>query len=172
VAKNHPDDLFQEAYAELHRLAERFLHNDRRGHTLQPTALVHEAYLKMLADDSLKDRERTHFLAIAARLMRQILVDHARKRHAEKRGGQRLRVTLHDAAVAIAQKRDVDVLALEDALNDLSDMDKRKVQVVELRFYGGLTEQEVAEVLEVSLGTVERDWHIARAWLRKQMGKG
>jgi RNA polymerase sigma factor (TIGR02999 family) len=157
-------------YGELHRMAERRMRRERPSHTLQPTALVHEVYLRLVGQKRARFKNRAQFLAIAARAMRRILVDHARRRQAGKR---RLsaQVTLDEGAVAAPQDA-VDVLALDEALRGLSAIDPRKGQVVELRLFGGLTIAETAEVLGVATSTVINDYRAARAWLRREMGKG
>jgi RNA polymerase sigma-70 factor (ECF subfamily) len=155
-------------YAELRRIAGRYLRQERPGQTLQPTALVHEAYMRLLKDADLSFQNRAHFLAIAAQSMREILVEHARARAASKRGGKRARVTLEDA-LAVAAPRDTDVLALEEALERLAALDPKQARVVELRFYGGLTVEETAEAIGVSPATVKREWSVARAWLYREL---
>lgn len=164
------DELLPLVYDRLRALARGQLARERPGHTLQATALVHEAWFKLanLPDVALQDR--AHFLAVAARAMRQILVDHARGRGAAKRGGDWDRVTL-DAALAQLDRGAVDVVDLDGALERLADMDPRKARVVELRFFGGLTLPETAEVLGVSTRTAEGDWYMARAWLRRELDR-
>lgn len=154
-------------YAELKHLARQHLRRERQGHTLQSAALVHEAYLRLLDQPPIDTRNRAHFLMVAARLMRQILVDHARSHTAGKRGADR-RVYL-DPSMVLPQKRDVDVVALDDALNDLSRFDEQQGRIVELRFFGGLAIEEIAEVLSISSSTVKRDWNVAKAWLARQL---
>lgn len=155
-------------YDELKGLAAAYLRKERVGHTLQPTALVHEAYLRLVDQKGVDIQNRKHFLAVAARAMRQILIDYARRYRAAKRGGDRLRITL-DEALAPDKKPDVDLIALDDALTELEKMDERKSRVVELRFFGGMTNEEAAHVLDVSPKTSEADWYMARAWLRRSM---
>jgi RNA polymerase sigma factor (TIGR02999 family) len=155
-------------YDELHALAERLLRREPADLTLQPTALVHEAYLKLVDQTRVQWQDRTHFFAVAAQAMRRILVDAARGRQAAKRGEGWQKITL-DEAVAIFPERDVELLALDDALQKLSDLDPRQGQVVQLRFFAGLTSAEVADVLRVSTRTVEDDWRMARAWLRREL---
>jgi RNA polymerase sigma factor (TIGR02999 family) len=147
------------------------LRRERRDHTLQPTALVHEAYLRLVDQAQVECQNRAQFFAIAANLMRQILVDHARRHRAAKRGGGNNKVAL-DEAVGMAVRQEVDLLALDEALGDLARIDPRQGRVVELRFFGGLTEDEIAGLLEVSPITVKRDWRIARAVLHHQLGGG
>jgi len=164
-------ELFPIVYEELRGLARGLLRRERPGHTLQTTALIHEAYLR-LVDRSLAGVDsRTHFVAIAARCMRQILVDHARVRGAQKRGGDRERNPLDDAVAAFEQDG-TDLVALHEALERLGAADERKARVVELRFFGGLTIEEAASVLGVSPKTIEADWHLARAWLRRELDGG
>jgi len=158
-------------YDELRRQAARHLRRERGNHTLQPTALVHEAYLKLADQRDVEWRNRAHFFAIAARIMRRILVDHARGRHRDKRGGGSVPVVFEDA-LAIADARDLDLVALDDALSALAELDERQSRVVELRFFAGLEVEETAEALGVSPTTVKRDWSLARAWLRREMRRG
>jgi RNA polymerase sigma factor (TIGR02999 family) len=165
------EELVPILYAELRRIAARYLRRERPGGTLQPTALVHEAYLRLLKDEDLSFQNRAHFLAIAARSMRQILVEHARGRDAHKRGGKRHRVTL-DEAVAFEGPRDVELVALDEALERLKLLDPAHAQIVELRFFGGLTNEETAEALGVSPATVKRGWAVARAWLYRELSIG
>jgi RNA polymerase sigma factor (TIGR02999 family) len=160
---------FELVHDELHRLASKLMRGERAGHTLQPTALVNEAYLRLVDGTSLEWENRAHFFGIAARAMRQILVDHARERASAKRGGGWQRVTLDERLDLIAQ-RDVDVFELDDALTRLADMDARMAQIVELRFFGGLTAEEVAHVLGVSRRTVQNDWRVAKMWLARELG--
>ena len=162
------EEIFPLVYEELRSLANGFLRREGAGHTLQPTALVHEAYFRLTGRSRATIRERAHFFAVAAQAMRRILVDHARRRRADKRIGARNRVPL-DAFPPLAVEPDVDVYALHEVLTDLADINARQAQVVELRFFGGLTNAEVAEVLQVSVATVERDWHAARLWLRRRL---
>ena len=169
--ENAVDALFAVVYDELHGLANNCLRGRQRGNTLQPTALVHEAYLRLIRQDlSSPAADRKHFLALAARAMRAIIVDHARARYSQKRGGGRQRVPLDDA-LAQFEDRCTDLLALDEALTELSEMDPRQSRIVELRFFGGLNEQEVAELLSVSLRTVEREWRFARAWLLRAIDR-
>ena len=156
-------------YGELRALAGSFLRAERPDHTLEPTALVHEAYLKLVGQAQVTWAGRAHFLAVAASAMRRILADHARRRRAAKRGGHWHRITL-DEAVAPDAGCTLDVLDLDEALHKLASLDQRKSRVVELRFFGGLTNQAVAEVLGVSRKTVADDWTVARLWLRRELG--
>jgi len=156
-------------YKELRNIARYHLLRERPGHTLQSAALVHEAYLRLLNQRPFDTENRAHFLAVASRLMRQILVDYARSHGAAKRGADR-KVDL-DASLVLPQVRTTDVVALDDALNDLSSLDEQQGRIVELRFFGGLATEEIAEVLGVSASTVKRDWNVAKAWLTRQMRK-
>jgi RNA polymerase sigma-70 factor, ECF subfamily len=155
-------------YKELHRLAERYMADERPGHTLQTTALVNEAYLRLVDVRGVSWQNRAHFFAICARTMRRILIDFARSKQYQKRGGDAVAVTIEDALEAADQPA-VDLVALDDALNDLAKLDARKSQVVELRFFGGLSVEETAEVLKISPETVMRDWKFARAWLAREL---
>lgn len=163
------EQLSEVLYDELRRLARAYMRRERREHTLQATALANEAYMKLLDADHVDWQGRAHFLAIAARTMRTILVDHARRRNAKKRGGDRERVPLHEATLALGSTN-VDVLDLEAALDELAALDARKVQVVEMRFFSGMTAKEIAQVLGVSADTVQDDWYAARAWLKVRLG--
>jgi RNA polymerase sigma factor (TIGR02999 family) len=156
-------------YAELRRVARQQLHRERPDHTLQSMALVHEAYLRLLGSEPPELRNRTHFIAVASRLIRQILVDYARERHAAKRdGGARVAIEFLDA---LPVSGDDELLALDDALNDLYRTDERQGRIVDMKFFGGLSSPEVSEVLGLSRATVDRDWATARAWLHRQMSK-
>ena len=155
-------------YEELRRLAHRYLSRERTDHTLQSTALVHEAYLRLAGQNPPQWQNRAHFFGIAAHIMRQILVEYARGRSAAKRGGNALTLTLDDA-VALPQQTDVDVVALDKALGELSGFDPRQGRIVELRFFAGLTIEDISEVLGISPATVKRDWVTARAWLFRAM---
>lgn len=158
------DTLYPIVYNELQRIAHAMLRHERDGHTLQTTALVHEAYLRMVDQTRVTWQERAHFCAIAARAMRRILVDHARRKGAKKRGGGRTPLTLEESRIAVQEQADL-LLDLDDALTRLASLDERLALVVEYRFFGGLTESETAEVLDVSPRTVRRDWVKAKAWL-------
>jgi RNA polymerase sigma factor (TIGR02999 family) len=164
------DKLFPLVYNELRALADRYLHKERAGHTLQPTALVHEAYLRLVDQTRIHWQGKAHFYAVCARAMHRILIDHARTQKRAKRGGGWQRVTL-DPGVAPLDAPDVDLMALHDALEKLAALDERQVRVVELRFFAGLTTEEAAQVLGVSKRTVESDWTHAKAWLRARMGE-
>jgi RNA polymerase sigma factor (TIGR02999 family) len=165
------EELVPIVYKELRSIAAGALRRERDGHTLQPTALVHEAYLRMVGQREVRWQNRAHFLGCAAQLMRHVLVDHARARRAGKRGGAGEKVTLGEAQ-AITGERPVDLVALDDALEALAKMDERQCRVVELRYFGGLSIEETAEVLGVSPATVSHDWAIARAWLRSELEGG
>jgi RNA polymerase sigma-70 factor, ECF subfamily len=154
-------------YGELHRRARGLMGRERDGHSLQPTELIHEAYLRLVGSTPVDWHDRSHFYALAARLMRQILVDHARSRGRQKRGGAALAVTLDEAA--ICPRESLDLGRLDDALHALADTDVRKSRVVELRFFGGFSVDEVAAILDVSPQTVLRDWRLAKAWLQREM---
>jgi len=162
------EELMPLVYSELHRLAHNYLRHERPGIALQTSALVNEAYLRLVDQRDMHWKNRAQFFGIAAQLMRRILVDHARTRHAAKRGGDALKVSL-DEALVISGQRSAEVVALDEALRGLAVIDQRKSQIVEMRFFGGLSIEEVAEVLKVSPGTVMRDWTLAKAWLRKSM---
>ncbi len=158
------DDLMPIVYSELRRLAGGLLRWERPDHTLQPTALIHEAYLRLTNQPDVHWQNRSHFFAIAAKIMRQILVNHALAHRAAKRGGGSLRVTLNEAIPA-PQKQDYDVLALDESLKKLAQRDPRKSRIVELRFFGGLSNEEIVEVMGISLATLHREWRMTKAWL-------
>jgi RNA polymerase sigma factor (TIGR02999 family) len=164
------DELAPLVYRELRALAAAYLRRERSDHTLQPTALVHEAYLRLIDQTRVEPQNRSHFFAIAANLMRQILVSHARRHRAAKRGAGN-KVALEEDA-GVVQPREVDLVALDEALSELTRLDPRQGRIVELRFFGGLTEDEIASVLGVSAITVKRDWRMARAVLRQQLALG
>ncbi len=161
-------ELLPVVYQELRQLAGRYLRKERPGQTLQATALVHEAYLRLLRDQNLQWKNRAHFLAIAARSMRQILIERARARQAEKRGGAQRAITLDDQVLGRDQPS-IDLLALEDALKALEALDQKQAEIVELRFFGSLTVEETAEVMGVSPATVKRWWALSKAWLHREM---
>ncbi len=165
------DGLVSYLYDELYRVAAAYLRRERRDHTLQPTALVNEAYLRLVEQEGMEWEDRAHFLGWAAKFMRQVLVDHAAKRRARKRGGGAQRVPLENLLVGF-EKRALDLVALEEALESLAAIDERKSRIVELRFFGGLTIPETAEVLGLSHATVEREWRFTRAWLHEQIAGG
>jgi RNA polymerase sigma factor (TIGR02999 family) len=159
-------------YAELRRQAARHLRRERAGHTLQTTDLIHEAYLRLVHQENVQWQNRAHFFAVAARLMRQILVDHARRRHRAKRGGLGIALPLEEGLGVEAGKSAVDLLALDEALTRLSAIDVRQGQIVELRCFSGLSIEETATVLGVSLTTVKDDFNLAKAWLRREISQG
>ncbi len=162
------DDLLPLVYDELRRQARRYMRAQPVGHTLQTTALVHEAYLRLFGESAMEWKGRAHFFGVAAKAMRSILVDHARARRAAKRGGEARAITLEEAGLA-GPEASVDVLALDDALGRLAELDLRKSHLVELRYFGGLGIDEAAAVLGVSPATVKREWTTARAWLRREL---
>ena len=164
-------DLLPLVYAELRAQAARYMRRERPDHTLQPTALVHEAYLRLIGQSRVSWQNRAHFFGLAAQMMRRILVDHARKHQSLKRPAASMKVAWDDATV-VTQPMDCELLLLDDALTDLAKRDSRQAQVIELRYFGGLSEQEVAEVLTVSRATVTRDCNVARAWLYRRMTEG
>jgi RNA polymerase sigma-70 factor, ECF subfamily len=167
--KDAHDRLMPFVYNELRRLARHYLQNERADHTLQPTALVHEAYLRLIDQRRVNWQNRAHFYGVAAQLMRRILVDHARAHSAEKRGGGLANVELDEAGSFPQQQKGIDLIALDEALERLTKFDKRKSRVVEMRFFGGLSEEEIAEVLQVSTKTVIRDWQMAKLWLYSEL---
>jgi RNA polymerase sigma-70 factor (ECF subfamily) len=164
------NQLMPQVYDELHRLAGAYLRRERREHTLQPTALVNEAYLKLIDQRHPPWRNRAQFFGVAAQLMRRILVDHARSHDASKRGGGRFQISLKNIG-AFGQQPDADLLALNDALKKLAEIDSEQSRIVELRFFGGLTIEETAEAMHVSHATIEREWKIAKAWLKRELTK-
>ena len=167
-SKQALDRLVPIVYDELRRQAARYLKRERVGHTLQTTALIHEAYLRLVDQKNVHWQNRAHFFGIAAQLMRQILVDHARTRKRAKRGGSRIRVSLNEAT-AVATVRDLDIVALDEALARLAEIDPQQSRVVELRYFSGLNVEETAEVLGISPATVKREWRIAKAWLHREI---
>ena len=162
------DQLMPIVYDELRRQAARYLRREQAGHTLQTTALIHEAYLRLVDQRNVQWQNRAHFFGIAAQLMRRILVDHARTKKRVKRGGSNVRVSLGDATVAV-KGQDLDVVALDEALDRLARIDEQQSRVVELRFFSGLTVEETAEVMGISTATVKRDWSMAKAWLHREL---
>jgi RNA polymerase sigma factor (TIGR02999 family) len=164
------DALMPLVYDELRRMARRYMDRQQAGHTLQTTALIHEAYLKLVDQQGAEWRNRAHFFGVAAKAMRSILVDYARTRHAVKRGGEFRKVSLEEAACVSAEPA-AELVALDDALERLAAFDPRKCQVVEMRYFGGLTVEETAEVLNVSPETVARDWRLARTWLLRELSQ-
>lgn len=162
------DELMSVVYEELHRLAHHYMRRESSGHTLQTSALVNEAFLKLVDQRNVHWQNRAHFFGIAAQMMRRILVDYARHRHYAKRGGGMREMSL-DEALIVSDERSTEVVALDETLERLAKFDPRKSQIVEFRFFGGLSIEETAEVLAVSPGTVMRDWTLAKAWLRREM---
>ena len=162
------DALLPLVYQELRRLAASYLRREKPGQTLQPTALVHEAYMRLMKDRPDRWQNRAHFCAIAAHSMRQILIERARARGAAKRGGARPRVTLDEGLVA-GENRSIDLLALDEALERLAKLDPEQARLVELRFFGGLTVEETAEAMDISPATVKRHWTVAKAWLTREL---
>jgi RNA polymerase sigma factor (TIGR02999 family) len=162
------DRLMQMLYEPLREMADRHLIRERNGHTLQPTALVHEVYLRLADQRHVEWRDRLHFFAVAAQVMRRILVDHARRRKSEKRGGGEIPIAI-DLAVELCEERDFDLIALDLALDRLAAIYPKQAKLVELRFFAGLTLDETAEALSISPATVSREWTLARAWLRRAM---
>ena len=157
-------------HAELHRIARRYMRNERAGHTLQTSALINEAYMRLIDAQQVHWQNRAHFFAIAAQLMRRVLVDFARSHGYKKRGGGAFQVSL-DETMVITKERGEDLVALDEALSALSELDERKGRVVEMRFFGGLSEKEIAETLAVSQETVRRDWRLAKSWLRRRLSE-
>lgn len=160
--------LVELVYADLRKLAARYMEGERSGHTLQPTALVHEAFLKLIDQSQVDWRGKSHFFAVGAQAMRRILVNHAKSRGRIKRGGKLHRLPL-DEALTVSMEDDDDVLAVDEALEKLAQVDERQARIVELRFFGGLSVEETAEVLRLSKRTVEREWTACRAWLRREL---
>jgi RNA polymerase sigma-70 factor (ECF subfamily) len=155
-------------YRELRQIAGNFMRKQKPGHTLQTTALINEVYLELVDSDKVNWQNRTHFFAVSAQLMRRILVDSARRRNSQKRGGEQLRITL-DERLPIVVESETDLVALDEALKRLADLSPRQSRVVELRYFGGLTEDQVAETLNISERTVRRDWNLARTWLYREL---
>jgi RNA polymerase sigma factor (TIGR02999 family) len=164
------DRLVPLLYPELRRLARGYLRNERPGHTLQPTALVHEAYARLVKQDQPDYRSRAHFMSVAAQVMRQILIDHARTRAAEKRGGGAAKVPL-DQATAVALERPSTMIAVDDALTQLARKDPMKARVVEMRFFGGMTAEESAEVLDIPVSDIRRHLRVGKAWLQRELDR-
>lgn len=162
------DKLYPLVYDELRRMAHRYMSRERKGHTLQTTALINEAYLRLVEQKHVHWANRAHFFGISAQIMRRILIDHARRYEYSKRGGGTQRVSLDEVAI-VAKHKGKELLALDEALTRLGEMDARRGQVVELRFFGGLNNDEIAAVLKISANTVTRDWNLARAWLYREL---
>jgi len=165
------EDLMPLVYDELHKQAARFLNRERRDHTLQTTALIHETYLKLIDQREVNWESRAHFFAIAANLMRRILVDYARQKHREKRGGDMMKLSLEEAALIVGKERSIDLMALDEALTRLEKIDEQQARIVELRYFSGLSLEETAEALRVSRTTVANDWSMAKAWLHRELTK-
>lgn len=163
------EELMPLVYDELHRQAARYLRRERPDHTLQTTALIHETYLKLIDQRDMNWESRTHFFAIAANLMRRVLVDHARARHREKRGGDAVKLPLEEAMLVVSDEKSIDLIALDEALNRLAKIDTQQVRVVELRYFSGLSLEDTAEALKVSRTTVANDWSLAKAWLHREL---
>ncbi len=163
------EELLPLVYEELHRQAARYLRRERAGHTLQTTALIHEAYLRLIDQRDMQWESRTHFFAIAAQMMRRVLVDYARAKHREKRGGDDVRLPLEDVMLVAADEKGIDLMALDQALTRLGAVDEQQSRVVELRYFGGLSLEKTAEVLHISRATAARDWDVAKAWLRREL---
>ncbi|MEP7212391.1 MAG: sigma-70 family RNA polymerase sigma factor [Acidobacteriota bacterium] len=165
------NQILPHIYDELRRLASSYLRRERSNHTLQPTALVHEAYMKLIDQSRVKWQNRAHFFGIAAQVMRRILMDHARKHTAEKRGGDAELLPIEEEILIVSHDKSAELIALDDALQQLAEMDERKARIVELRYFGGLSIEETAEVLRVSVPTVNREWRMAKAWLYSEIAK-
>ena len=163
------DELLPLVYDELHRQASRYLRRERATHTLQTTALIHEAYLRLIGQRDVQWQSRTHFFAIAAQMMRRVLVDYARAKHREKRGRGDLCLPLDAATLVADDQKGIDLMALDEALTRLALLDEQQAHVVELRYFGGLSLEETAEALHISRATVARDWDVAKAWLRREL---
>jgi RNA polymerase sigma factor (TIGR02999 family) len=168
VEKEALDKLMPAVYDELRRQAARYLRRERAGHTLQTTALIHEAYVRLVDQRNVQWQNRAHFFGIAAQMMRRILVDHARGKRRAKRGGSDVKISLADANIPV-KEQDLDVVALDEALTRLAEIDEQQSRVVELRFFSGLTVEETAEVMHISPATVKRDWSMAKAWLHREL---
>lgn len=165
------DELMPLVYDELRRQASRYLRKERQGHTLQTTALIHEAYLKLIGINEVEWQNRNHFFALASTAMRRILVDYARERKRDKRGGSAENLPLDEALMISANEKSVDLIALDEALNRLARLDERQARVVELRYFSGLSIDETAEVLGIANATVRLDWNLAKAWLKQEITK-
>jgi RNA polymerase sigma-70 factor, ECF subfamily len=162
------EKLIPAVYQELRRMADHYLHGEKTGHSLQPTALVHEAYLRLIDQTKVQWQNRAHFFGVAAQMMRRILIDHAKAKHRQKRGGTAQKVSLDEVGVFTPQ-RAAELIALDEALLELSKIDERKSRIVELRYFGGLSVGETAQILGISDKTVMRDWNLAKAWLYQQL---
>jgi RNA polymerase sigma factor (TIGR02999 family) len=164
------DKLIPAVYQELRRMADRYLRGEQSGHSLQPTALVHEAYLRLIDQKHVEWHNRAHFFGVAAQMMRRILIDHAKAKHRAKRGGTAPKLSL-DETMNFTRERAAELVALDDALQILAEVDERKSRIVELRYFGGLTVEETAQVLDISDKTVMRDWKLAKAWLYDEINR-
>ncbi len=164
------EELLPLVYDELHRQAHRYLRREREGHTLQTTALIHEAYLNLIKQNRFNFQNREHFFAISASLMRRILVNYANARHRQKRGGQDENLELNDSILIATQSTDLDLLTLDGALRRLAEMDEQQARIVELRYFGGLTIEETSEVMGIAPATIKRDWKMTKAWLYRELG--
>lgn len=163
------NQILPHIYDELRRLAGSYLRRERSNHTLQPTALVHEAYMKLIDQKRVKWQNRAHFFGIAAQVMRRILLDHARKHQADKRGGEAEKLPIEEEILIVSHDKSSELIALDDALQSLASMDEQKARIVELRYFGGLSIEETAEVMGVSVPTINRQWRMAKAWLYSQV---
>ena len=163
------NELLPIVYQELRRLANSYLKNERSNHTLQPTALVHEAYIRLIGQKEINWQNRAHFFGVSARLMREILIEYARMKNRQKRGGEFQTQILLDDAVSFVSKKELDVVAVDDALSKLEKLDERQARIVEMKFFGGLTVEEIAEVLSISAATVKRDWSTAKLFLLREL---
>ncbi len=170
-SKEALNKLMPYVYDELHRQAARYLRQERTGHTLQTSALINEAYLKLIDQKAVNLESRTHFFAIAANAMRQILIDYARTKHRQKRGGENEKIPLEENLMIASSEKNIDLIALDEALTRLEKIDKRQTQVVELRYFSGLSLEETAEVLQISRATTAREWAMAKAWLYRELSK-
>lgn len=168
--KDALNDLIPQVQYELRRLARNYMRGQKAGHTLQTTALVNEAFLRLVDSDRVNWQDRNHFFAICAQLMRRVLVDSARRKASLKRGGEKVHVTLNEQ-IDVPEKKEPEVVALDEALDRLAKLNQRQSNIVELRYFGGLTEEQIAETLEISTRTVRRDWNLARAWLYRELGQ-
>jgi len=164
------EELLPLVYDELHRQAHRYLRREREGHTLQTTALIHEAYLNLIKQNCVNFQNREHFFAISANLMRRILVNYANSRHRQKRGGRDENIELDESILIATQSKDLDLLALDEALTRLAKMDEQQARIVELRYFGGLTIEETSEVMGIAPATIKRDWNLTKAWLYRELG--
>lgn len=163
------DEVMPLIYADLRKQAARHLRNEHHYHTLQTSALIHEAYIRLVDQTGIKWQNRSQFFAVAAQVMRHILVDHARAKRRQKRGGDAVKVSLEEATMIVVDERDVDLIALDKALNQLAKVDEQQVRVVELRYFSGLSLEETADALKISRATAARDWRVAKAWLHREL---